>query len=193
MEQFPGNNRAHEQSHELARPVLSLDLAGEQGNIFVVIGYARQLLPPDEQELLRQELQTATAPGAGKKYDDILKIVHTHVELVDISETHAVYGNPEHVQDATERYQRHIIAAVDKLNTQIQTLPETTSVQIDGVYPEFDSPDYSPGRYMVLLNFEIGNVEAAIEQRGVKEREALERYRVMLRECRSALRQAGVI
>ena len=193
MEQFPQDNQEHEQLHGLERPILSLDLAGEQGNVFAVIGHALEVMSPEEQKQFKQEIQEATAPGAGKKYEDILEIVSTHVELIDISETHPVYGNPERVRDATERYQRHVIAAVDKLNAQMQTLPETTSVQIDGVYPEFDDPDYSPGRYMVLLNFEIGRVEADIAQSSIEEREALERYRVTLRECRSALRRAGVI
>lgn len=191
MENLPQDNQ-HEQL-EMQHPLLSLDLSGEQGNVFAVIGHAQQVVPADEQETFRQEIQAATAPGAGKKYDDILEIVNSHVELVDTSYSHPVYGNPEHVQDTTERYQRHVIGAVERLNDQMHTVPETTSIQIDGVYPEFDDEDYSPDKYMVVLNFEIGRVEGDIEHAVGAEREALEQYRAMLRECRSSLRRAGVL
>lgn len=188
----------HDEQFELPpeRPMLSLDLAGEQGNVFAVIGHAREVLQvvsPEEQETFRQEITAATAFGAGKKYDDILAIVDTHVELVDVSETHPIYGRPEHVAQATERYQQRVIAAIDHLNEQIMTLSETVPCGIDGLYPEFDDPDYSPARYMDVLNAEIGSTEGAIEHAHGEQWEAFETYRTMLRECRSALRQAGVL
>lgn len=188
MEQLPQTQELYPQ-----RPILSLNLAGEQGNVFAVLGYARQMIPQEDQDGFRDEIQAATAPGAGKKYDDILAIVDSHAELVDTSQTHPIYGNPEHVQDATERYQRYVTGAVERLNEQILTLPETVPCGIDGVYPEFDEEDYSPAAYMVVLNFEIGSTESAIEHASEEQREDLEKYRLMLRECRTSLRRTGVI
>jgi hypothetical protein len=189
MEQLPQDNEMQRPQ----RPMLSLDLDSEQGNVFAVIGHALEVVPPEEQEQFKQEIQAVTALGAGSTYENVLALVDMYVELIDISETHLVYGNPAHVRDATERYQRYVMSAVERLNDQMVTLPETTPVQIDGMYPEFNDPDYAPEAYMVVLNVEIGRVEADIDQSSVEEREALELYRGMLRECRDALRQAGVI
>jgi len=189
MENLPQNQEAQYPD----RPILSLDLAGEDGNVFMLVGRAQQVVPEEEREAFRQEIRAATAPGAGKKYDDILAIVDSHVELVDVSETHPMYGEPGRVQDVTERYQRYVTGAVERLNEQIMTLPETVPCGIDGLYPEFDEPDHSPEAYLAVLNSEIGSTEDKIEHASEEEREGLEQYRTMLRECRRALRRTGVL
>ena len=74
------------------KPVLTLDLSGPDGNVFMVIGYARQLLTGLMLEHFNTEVRAAIELGAGKKYVDILAIVNSYVRLVDSSGLYPEYS-----------------------------------------------------------------------------------------------------
>jgi hypothetical protein len=76
----------------MERPKLVLDLSGPDGNVFMVIGHARQLLTGLMLEHYNDDIRAAIAPDAGKKYKDILAIVDTYVSLEDTSGTHPDYS-----------------------------------------------------------------------------------------------------
>lgn len=126
MEQVPQSNEPNEQQQpQPERPVLFIDLNSTQHNPLSLMLRTRELLGDDEWEAFGQEIQEADTPGANKDYHYLLAIIDSHVELVDISETHPVYGDTERVAQATQRYQQRVIAAVDRLNEQLMTLPES--------------------------------------------------------------------
>ncbi len=178
MEQIPQGNEHHE--HE--RPVLSIDLAISAGNEHAVISYAWSLLAVDEKERFRQDVQAVTTPGAGMSYEDVLATVNTYVELVDVSNTHPKYG-----------IEQRIFSAVDSLNERINSLPDTLPVHADGIYPEFDDPEYGPERYLALILNEADRVEKSIEQSDAGIRESLVAYRSMLLDCIAAFHRLGYV
>lgn len=170
MEQAPqGNEHTEHQQPEPERPLLSLDLAGEQGNVYAVIVHARHALPLEAQELFRQEIQAATAPDARKTYEDILGIVNTHVDLVDTSNTYPQYA-----------WQGKVTDAVAWLNEQIAVLPESVPCGINGLYPDFDNSDTSPQAYLDVLWHEMAQTEQLLSQHDGDQREHLEHYRNLL-------------
>jgi hypothetical protein len=73
-----------------------------------------------------------------------------------------------------------IIAAVERLNEQLATLD--IGCLVEGLYPEFDYPDHSPGVYLSLLEEEMKQAEAAGNTQLV----------TILMQCAAALRSAGV-
>lgn len=85
-----------------------------------------------------------------------------------------------------------IIAAVDRLNEQLQTLPDWVPCLIDGLYPEFDHPDHSPQMYLALVRDEMKTVEEKIRQAEPGQRELLEQLCSVLLQCVVALTEAGV-
>lgn len=85
MEQSPQNN-------EQERPRLDIDLSGPDGNVFDVVMLAREQLEGDARTLFERAINEAMQPGAGKKYEDILAIVNSHVALTDTSEMYPQYA-----------------------------------------------------------------------------------------------------
>ncbi len=74
------------------KPTLTLDLSGPDGNTFMVIGYARELLTGLLLEHYNEEVRAALAPGSGKTHEDILAIVNQYVTLVDTSGRYPAYA-----------------------------------------------------------------------------------------------------
>ena len=163
------------------RPTLALDLGGPDGNVFLVTSYTRACLDGETLKSFNREIGDATLLTSGKRYEDILRIVNSYVLLIDSSGTYRDY--------AAETL---IISAVDRLNEQLATLPETVFASIQGLYPEFGYPDCGPEMYLVLIEEEIASVSQKLEQALGEEREPLERLKAMLEECATALRRAGV-
>lgn len=85
-----------------------------------------------------------------------------------------------------------IIAAVDRLNEQLRTLPDDVPCSIEEIYPEFDYPPHSPEVYLVLLEEEARAVKAKIDQAEKGRADDLKRLLAMLVECAVVLRLAGV-
>ncbi|HVB24077.1 MAG TPA: hypothetical protein VNG51_19220 [Ktedonobacteraceae bacterium] len=85
MEQSIGNN-------EQERPRLDIDLSGPDGNVFMVIGMARQQLEEDTLKEFNREIWEATQHGSGKKYADILGIVNSYMDLIDTSGMYEAYA-----------------------------------------------------------------------------------------------------
>jgi hypothetical protein len=73
-----------------------------------------------------------------------------------------------------------IIAAVERLNEQLEALD--IGCAMEGLYPEFDYPDHSPGVYLYLLEEEMKQAEATGNAQLV----------TILMQCATALRGAGV-
>lgn len=164
------------------RPTLTLDLSGPEGNVFVVMSLARTLLSGEPLMDFNRAIGEATLITAGKKYEDILAIVNSYVRLIDRSALYPAYAWDEAA----------IIAAVDTLNEQLKTLPDTTPCSLEGLYPEFDYPEHSPEVYLALLGQEIEQVDEQIGQTEEGQQASLQRLRSMLLECISALHSAGV-
>src|SRR5438874_10933684 len=74
------------------RPILTLDLAGPEGNVFVVIGAARAKLTGLMLEHFNTDIGTATLIDEGTTYKDILEIVNRYVRLIDRSGLYAEYA-----------------------------------------------------------------------------------------------------
>jgi len=85
-----------------------------------------------------------------------------------------------------------IMAAVDRLNEQLKTLPDWVPCAIDGLYPEFDHPDHSPAIYLALVEVEMRETEGRLMRWTEYDREPFERLITMLMQCAIALKQAGV-
>ncbi len=51
------------------------------------------LISGEVLEKFNDEVRTAIAPGAGKKYEDILAIVNSYVRLIDSSGLYPEYSN----------------------------------------------------------------------------------------------------
>lgn len=164
----------------MERPLLSLDLSGPEGNVFVVIGRTRELLAGLMLEHFNTDIGRATLLSEDTTYKDILAIVNRFVRLIDKS---GLY--PEYALD-----EKAVMAAVDHLNEQLATLPDGVYCPIEGLYPEFGMPVCGPEAYFVLLTVEVESVERQIEQSDDKE--PLQRLLAMLQDCVSALNSAGV-
>ena len=167
-----------------ARPPLKLNLSGEAGNIFVVIGAARALLTGQLLEHFNTDIGNATLVAVGTTYTDVLAIVNRYVELIDTSGLYPEYSRP--------RDEQAIMDAVNRLNEQLRTIPDTLYSPIEGLYPEFDNPDCGPEVYLVLVENEITWVKQKLEQAPPDHLEPLKRLKVMLEACAAALRRAGV-
>lgn len=89
MGEMPQNN---ENQRTQARYILSFDAIDESGNVFWIIGHARSLLEGRERKAFMDAINTATAPDAGKNYEDILAIVNEYVQLVDTSGNYPQYA-----------------------------------------------------------------------------------------------------
>jgi hypothetical protein len=166
------------------RPTLKINLSGEDGNVFVVIGAARALLISQALEHFNTDIGTATLVETGTTYQDVLAIVNRYVELIDTSGLYPEYARP--------RDEQAIMAAVNRLNEQLRTIPYMLYCPIEGLYPEFDYPDCGPEVYLVMVEQEIASVDRQIEQARAEYREPLERLKAMLEECAEALKKAGV-
>src|SRR5690349_694876 len=113
------------------RPILTLDLQGPEGNVFIVIGRTRSMLSGLALEHFNIEIGIATLVQGVATYRDILAIVNKYVRLIDRSGLYAEYAVD----------QEAVIAAVDHLNDQIKTLPSEVPCSIEDLYPDFDDPD----------------------------------------------------
>jgi len=164
------------------RPNLTLDLLGPDGNVFVVIGRARSLLTGLKLEHFNTEIGQATLLSEGTTYKDILSIVNKYTHLIDSSGTYAEYAIDE----------KAVMAAVDRLNEQLASLPEGIYCPLDGLYPEFGMPDCGPEVYLTMVENEITLVGRQIEQALAERREPLQRLLAMLQDCAYALQRAGV-
>jgi hypothetical protein len=76
----------------MAKPRLEIDLQGTDGNIYVVIGKARQIVPSEQLDDFLRELLDAAMPGVHKTYEDMLAIIHKYVEVIDTSGLYLQYG-----------------------------------------------------------------------------------------------------
>ncbi len=85
-----------------------------------------------------------------------------------------------------------VMAAVDSLNEQLLTLPNTVYCQIEDIYPEFDCPGQSPDVYLALVEDEARQVKAQIDQAEESQKEPLQQLLAMLVECALSLRLLGV-
>src|SRR6266567_9153295 len=161
------------------RPLLVLDLLGEEGNIFVVIPRARALLSGEALTNFNRELGMATLLDTSKKYRDILAIVNKYVRLIDKSGLFSEYAVS----------QDEVMAAIATFNEQLKALPDTVICAIDGLYPDFDNPQLGASVY---LSFVDDEVRWTISILGQRKDEGYERLLTMLQECASALRRAGI-
>lgn len=82
-----------------------------------------------------------------------------------------------------------IIKAVERLNEQLKTLPDSVPCSIDGLYPDFEFLDCGPEIYLATLTDELQDVE---EKLMVAPEASLQQLREMLIECAIALGKAGV-
>lgn len=76
----------------MSKPRLEIDLHGTNGNIYLVFGAARQVVPSDQLNRFIEAMLDATKPDAHKTYDDLLAIINQYVELVDTSGEYALYS-----------------------------------------------------------------------------------------------------
>lgn len=166
----------------MERPLLKLDLAGPEGNVFVVIGRAREVLTGLMLQHFNIEVGQATLIALGTRYEDILTIVNKYVRLVDRSGLYTNYAMSR----------EEVVAAIDRLNEQLKTLPDDVPCSLEDLYPDFDDPDLNEYAYWTMLFAEIETTEKDIELIGYDKAEPLRRLLAMLRECASALERAGI-
>jgi hypothetical protein len=164
----------------MERPLLTLDLAGPEGNVFIVISCARALLTGLMLEHFNTDIGQATLIDAGTTYSGILVIVNRYVRLIDRS---GLY--PEYAVN-----QEEVTSAVLHLNEQLQSLSDTVYCSLQDLYPDPDDPECDEYVYMGMLTMEVESVEKQIEQSDNKE--PLERLLTILQECASAFERAGV-
>jgi hypothetical protein len=157
-------------------------LGGPEGNVFIAIGYARAKLTGLMLEHFNREIGRATLIALNTRYEDILRIVNTYVRLVDRS---GLYTNYAMNHD-------EVLAAIEHLNEQLQTLPDDVPCSLEGLYPDFDEPDMNEYVYLTMLLAEIQSTEQDIELVGDEKAEPLRQLLAMLRECASALERAGI-
>ena len=92
MEQLPSDDK--QANYEPVRPRLDIDLSGPDGNVFMVIGKARQQLEGEQLEQFEREINDAISLGV-KKYHDILAIVNSYMDLTDTSGMYEAYAPKE--------------------------------------------------------------------------------------------------
>jgi len=78
---------------ERERKRFEIDLSSSDGNLFVVIGLAKQLLKQEQLQEFEQQTAEAMKSGAGKTYEDLLEIVNSHVQLIDTSGWYSKYSD----------------------------------------------------------------------------------------------------
>jgi hypothetical protein len=76
----------------LKKPRLEIDLHGTGGNIYLVYGEARKIVPSGRLNAFIEAMLDATKSDAGKKYEDLLAIIDQYVELVDTSGDYPQYA-----------------------------------------------------------------------------------------------------
>lgn len=76
----------------MPKPRLEIDLHGTNGNVYLVFGAARQIVPSDQLNAFIEAMLDGTKPDAHKTYDDLLAIINQYVELVDISGDYPAYS-----------------------------------------------------------------------------------------------------
>lgn len=170
----------------MEKPQLSIEFHGPNGNVFMRITLAVGLLEGEQLEKFQAAIQQATAPGAHASYEEVLSIINMYIDLVDASILRDNY-----VDEETQRRmdEAAIIAAVDKLNEQLETLPLAVPCGIQGLYPNFEEPDCGPQMYLSVLMDEIEQVDKELLEHSTED---LQRFRSMLLECSIALQRAGV-
>lgn len=176
MEQFP---ERHE-SIEPERPLLILDLSNSRGDVQAAISSARCLLAGEHLDNFDRIIDEATVPGTGKRDEDVFAVINSYFILWDISGTYPGYSR-----------EGHIMAAIERLNEQLQMLPGAISYLLEGLYPDCES-DVGPQMYLALLNDELAGVEAAVEQCNENQRGSFEQYKEALLECVHAFHLYGV-
>lgn len=77
----------------MAKPKLAIDLQGTDGNIYMVIAKARQIVPSEQLDDFINATLDAQLPGAGKTFGDLLAIISTYVGLVDSSGLYPEYAD----------------------------------------------------------------------------------------------------
>jgi hypothetical protein len=82
--------------------------------------------------------------------------------------------------------EEQIIAAVDHLNEQLQTLPDTTPCSLEGLYPDFENPECGPEIYLTLVEEEIERIEEELRQQVESQDESLQKLHSMLLKCVTA-------
>lgn len=65
---------------------VEIDFAGEEGNIFFVLGKVGAALRDAERGELSDELRARILSGEANTYEEALEIVGEYVELKDVSE-----------------------------------------------------------------------------------------------------------
>lgn len=176
MEQLPNSNEY--EPH--LRPELRLDLSGGDALPFNLVTAAMKQIEGDELARLNQSVWLATQIGSGATYDDLLRIVDLHVDLVDTSGTFPLYATGS-----------KIIGAVEQLNAHIGLMPAGINSEIEGLYPELDTPDIGVAEYLRLLDDEITRVGATIGW-DYEHMDALYTYKGALVRCAALLQRYGV-
>ncbi len=77
----------------MAKPELIIDLQATDGNIYMVIAKARQIVPSEQLDSFIIATMDAQLPGAGKTFRDLLAIINTYVDLVDSSGLYPEYAD----------------------------------------------------------------------------------------------------
>src|SRR3989442_3900522 len=76
----------------MERPILTLDLLGPDGNVFIAIARARALLTGQMLEHFNMDIGQAMLINVGTTYRDILAIVNKYLRLIDTSGTYSEYA-----------------------------------------------------------------------------------------------------
>src|SRR5712692_7293239 len=120
------------------RPILTLDLSGPDGNVFVVTARTREMLTGLMLVHFNTDIGQATLINVGTTYKDVLTIVNRYVRLIDRSGLYAEYAID----------QEAIVSAIDHLNEQLKTLPDNVPCSLEDLYPDFADPDCDAYTYM---------------------------------------------
>lgn len=174
----------------MSKPKLIIDLQGPDGNIYMVIAKARQLVPSDQLDGFMNAILDAQRPGANKTYEDMLAIINSYVELADSSGTYPAYADK--ASAGRRMNEAAIIAAVDRFNEQIRMLPDWLGCAMEGLYPDFEVLECGPRVYLKLIEDEIRAVKARVDQAEEGQREPLQQLLTMLVECSIDVQLAGV-
>ena len=77
----------------MAKPRLEIDLQGTNGNIYMVIGKARQIVPSEQLDGFINATLDAQRLGANKTYEDMLAMINQYIELIDTSGLYPAYSS----------------------------------------------------------------------------------------------------
>lgn len=170
MEQRPLDNKNSEPLQpQMERPVLRTDLSGPENNPITLIATTQELLRGEAREAFKQEIRAANMLETTEDHDKLLEIVDHHVEVVDVSDVYTQYS-----------CLGKVTAAVQWLNEQIKTRPQSVPCGIDGLYPDSDDPSIGPEAYLNVLWNEVAQVEQSMDQYDDSERRYLEYYHDVL-------------